>query len=163
MMVVMMSALICLLEALMIGQWMIMMITTEIMIMIMFNPRGNHSSLKSFSTQNLCQRENMNPRGEPLICMYFIYFNIIVFRPTYNYENNEVRRKDTSSPYDTIPDLPPPESSGFPNLFQNLPGQYGKTSGFFGTFNTKNNDYSDSPSSYQNTRVTGKVVIHRYD
>lgn len=85
---------------------------------------------------------------------------MIVSRPTYNYENNEVRRKDSASrPYDTIPDLPPPDNT-FPNLFENLPGPYGKTGGFFGSFNTKHDNYPVTQSSYFTERpITGKLTL----
>ena len=79
----------------------------------------------------------------------------------YNYENNQVRRKDSSSPpsraaapYADIPDLPPPDT--FPNLFENLPGPYGNSDqGFFGSFNTKDRDFFDSPSSFASKPIRG--------
>ena len=62
-------------------------------------------------------------------------------------------------PYDKIPDLPPPSpESGFPNLFENLPGPYGKASGFFGSFNTKESGYQ--ASLYGSRPSSGKGTIH---
>ena len=86
-------------------------------------------------------------------------------RPLYNYENNQVRRKDSSSqpsrapgaPYADMPDLPPPDT--FPNLFENLPGPYGSTGqGFFGSFNTKDRDFFDSSSSFASKPIRGEFI-----
>ena len=86
-----------------------------------------------------------------------LYKFCIFLRPTYNYENNEVRRKDSSKPYDRIPDLPPPDT-GFPNLFENLPTPYGTSGGFFGSFKTKDSDYSVTPGSYASKPIKGKFL-----
>ena len=127
-----------------------------------------------------------------LLCYGFVlvYLHcLLLFRPTYNFENNEVRRKDSSrTPYSEIPDLPPPDAgkearvdcfkacdwsvqdhccapialiqelehpltTGFPNLFDNLPDKF-SGSGFFGSFNTdtKTNDYS-----YQSKPIRGNI------
>ena len=87
---------------------------------------------------------------------------MLMFRPTYNYENNEVRRKDSPSPtapYDTIPDLPPPDAA-FPNLFENLPSSpYGKPGGFFGSFNTEEKDFSATPNSYSSKSQPTKGIF----
>lgn len=91
---------------------------------------------------------------------------MVMFRPTYNYENNEVRRKDSPSPtapYDTIPDLPPPDAA-FPNLFENLPSSpYGKPGGFFGSFNTKEKDFSATPNSYSSKSQATKGISMSID
>ena len=99
----------------------------------------------------------MSQKGNCTFSKLLINKLCIILRPTYNYENNEVRRKDSSKPYDRIPDLPPPEA-GFPNLFENLPGPYGKPGGFFGSFITKDNDYS-----YASKPIKGKLFKDSLD